>query len=235
MKILPRKILAVKQTAVERLSEIGNSFITLSRSTAQPLNRSAGFTLVEVLVAVMLSVTVLGGAMVSYTAVIRYLQNAKQKTSGAFAAMASMKVMVNELGSADCIVNGECADFDNSAGAGLVNCTVADQLFGRTHDSAGTPRFFRFAWNSGSKEILYCPNATSMVAASPGNCVASELSIAKDIVNAVGEDMFTCDSSNKQVRVFIRAAIEKSPAGVVTQTRAYGTTAQMAFGCDTGC
>lgn len=201
---------------------------------------TGGFTLIEVLVAVFLSSTILGGAFMGYTLAVRYLKNAQQRTSGGFAAMSSIKLMINELSNSSCITDTECTDFEGASG--LVNCFdgdadgTDDTVTGRIHQNvdpaSDSHRFFRFAWASG--EIRYCPRADSMTATSPGNCQVTELSIARDIVNNAGEHMFVC-TGDQQVRLAVRSAVEKDTAGAVTQTRLFESTVQMAFSCATGC
>ncbi|MBI4370038.1 MAG: type II secretion system protein [Elusimicrobia bacterium] len=206
----------------------------------QPATSSPGYTLVEVLVAVMLAVNVLTGMLVGYTAILRYVINLQQQNTGSFAAFAALKLVVRELADVSCTLETECPDFDS-----IVYCNPSGDLthyyvWGRRHADPNLhgDTYVRFDYDTSANDLTYCSNAGSM--GGEGACAGSQVTVAKDLDNDLtatpAEVPFTCDSTNKQVTVILRSIEEKDAAtGSARRTRRFESTVKIPFGCDTGC
>ncbi|MBI2069263.1 MAG: type II secretion system protein [Elusimicrobia bacterium] len=200
------------------------------------MNKTKGYTLIEVLVAMMIATNILVGFSVSYTAIVRYMATLQQKSTGAFSVLAAMKVMVSELNSASCTSATECTVFDGVTG--IVMCSIVGvdhRLWVRKHPNPDLHGdvFARFHYNTTTDQLTYCTSVAAM--GSTAACAGSQVVIARDIDNQGGENIFTCSGANKDVRVILNAIVERTPAGAVQTRRLFETTAKVPFSCDTGC
>jgi len=189
-----------------------------------------GYTLAEVLVAVMLAVTVFAGMFMAYTQVVRYAAGIRQKTSGTLSALAALKLITQELESTNCLpdhfdTNNECTVFNGSngivnVGACGVGSPANSYLWGRKHGPTDNELPFRVELDSVNQRVLYCPIVASLVDCSP--CSSNQLVLARNISSLT----FTCDSAAKQVRVSITTQMESGA------TRTFESSAILPLGVD---
>ena len=199
----------------------------LSLSPQKFLRGISGFTLAEVLVAMMLAVTVFAGMFMAYTQVVRYAAGIRQKTSGTLSALAALKLITQELQSTSCVHDNECSVFNGTDGIVYCNPASPNFIWGRKHDPAQNDLIFRFEFDSANQRILYCPHGPSLPGTSLGDnspCPPSSTQLV--LARRISSLAFTCDSAAKQVRVSITAQMESGA------TRTFESSATLPLGVD---
>lgn len=192
-----------------------------------PIYKEAGFTLPELLVAVVLSATVIGGTMASYVSVIRYFKQIEDKNKGALGATAAIRLVAKMFSNASCVApasSGDCLSFGDICAT--PPGAPYTYLNGRRHDDPASPaKFFSFRFDPTNKRLEYCRDADDI---SDTDCKAGIpwITIARDIESST----LSCDPSAQTAQVSLNAITLKDNVGATLNTREFEGKARVPFG-----
>lgn len=194
-------------------------------------SRSGGFTLIELMVAILIVTNIMAAVGVGLTWSVRYFQIIAQRLQGTDQALMALRLIEQQMSRVNCASEATCCAGD------MTNCMtrwqnmigspngggISNFLSGRI-DTPGAPSaFFGFEYNGAAPGTLTYCTASAM----PANCsdpaVTSSLVIARNIMNG-GTQMFRRNegAGNVTIRVYILTAEEFS-GGVVAKTKTYSS------------